>query len=319
MNEEKEVQKIGMLLDIANLYGQHEGRLAPWMYALCIGLGPTLVYAYLQLWFVIPIWLWAPINVFWFIRMIMIFPGREKHRIKIFKRQLNDEYMESANLMNIKVIHPDGCIEYLSGTIMYLVSCFNGTIDNEVTSTVQLRKMLESMTNGFAYDVYIHNINDSQALRDYYNKVNKFDHNQSASNFINMIDHSIKLTNKSSMVLQTIYAIRGTKSDWKTIKQQIDSTLQSRVARRYKNAYRVSDPDEISAIFNRNTDTIINISALMRKKYATAEYATSKVLAYDLPDDKVIVQGEENQNPVLPEQTASSFHVVYKDSKEGSQ
>lgn len=313
MDEEKEVQKIGMLLDIANLYGEHEGRLAPWLYALGLGLGPTLVYVYLQLFLVIPFWLWVPINVFWFLRMIMIFPGREKHRVRIFKRQLNDEYMESANLMNIKVIHPDGCIEYINGQIMYLVSCFNGTIDNDVNSTIQLRKMLESMTTGYAYDIYIHNINDSQSLRDYYNKVNKFAHNQSASNFIHMIDHSIKITNEGSMVLQTIYAIRGTKSDWKNIKSQIDSTLNSRVSRRYKNVYRVSDPDEISAIFNRNTDTIIDISALMRKKYATSEYATSKVLAYDLPDDKVIVQGEENQNPVLPEQTPQSFHVVYKE------
>ena len=243
----------------------------------------------------------------------MIFPGREKYRVKIFRRQLNDEYMDSANMMNIKVIHPDGCIEYLSGNIMYLVSCFNGTIDNEINSTIQLRKLLESMTAGYAYDTYIHNINDSQSLRDYYNKVNKFSHNQSASNFIQMIDHNIKLTNDGSVVLQTLYAIRGTKSDWKNIKQQIDTTLNSRVARRYKSIYRVSDPDEINAILNRDTDTIIDISALMRKKYATSEYSTSKVLAYDLPDDKVIIQGEENQNPVIPEQTPQSFHVVYKE------
>ena len=306
-----QVKKIGMLLDINNLYGQHEGRLAPWMYVLCIGLGPTLIYVYLNGFYYIPLYLWIPVTVILLIRLIMIFPGREKYRKKIFKRQLNDDYMDSATLMQIKVLHPDGCIEFINGTIMYLVSAFNGTNEDDVQSTVQLRKFLRAAFAGFNFDTYIHNINDSQSLRNYYAKVAQFGHNESASNFVKMIDHNIKLTIETSTVQQTIYAVYSYKSDWKTIKTQVDSAIQSTISRRYKNVYRVNDADEINTIFNRDSDTIINIEALMRQKYANEAYYNAKVIAYDLPEDKVVVQGKQTRHPILPEQTPQSFHKQF--------
>lgn len=312
MQDEKERPVIGMLLDIVNLYGEHEGRMAPWIYVLCIGLAPTLIYVYFALWNVIPLAIFVPLNVFLIIRLIMKFPGREKYRVEIYKRQLNDKYVPAADLMNIKMIHPDGCIEYINGNIMYIVNTFNGTVDDEVQRSVQLRKLIDMMTLNREYDIHIMNVNDSQTLRDYYTKVNAFDRNVSARNFIKMIDHTIKLTNNTSMVQSTIFCIRGRKSDWKDIKHQIDTAIGSRLARCYKTIYRVTEPDEINAIFNRDCDSVINIEELMRKKYATEEYASSKVLAYDLPDDQIIIQGKGNENPVLPETPKKSFHVQYK-------
>lgn len=305
------IKKIGMLLDINNLYGEHEGRLAPWLYALLIGLCPTMVYVYFNLFYIIPIWLWIPFTVVLLIRMIMIFPGNEKYRKEIFKRQLHDAYMSSADLMKIKVIHPDGCVEFLNGNIMYIVSAFNGTSEDDVLSTVQLRKFLEAAFMGLVYDIHIHNINDSQSLRDYYAKAGQFGHNESAANFVKMIDHTIQLTVDTSTIQQTLYVVHGFKSDWKVIKTRLDSVLQSNVARRYKTVYRVREADEINAIFNRDSDTIINIEALMRKKYANEGYYNSKVLAYDLPKDMVIIQGQDSKHKVLPEQTEDSFHTSY--------
>ncbi len=313
MDDERDKPVIGMLLDIVNLYGEHEGRLAPWMWVLCLGLGPVVIYAYFGMWNIIPIWLFAPLDILLIIRLIMKFPGREKYRVEIFKRQLNDKYVPAADLMNIKVIHPDGCIEYINGMITYLVVSYNGTVDNEVQRSVQLRKLLDMMTLNREYDIYILNMNESETLRKYYSKVNAFEHNASARNFIKMIDHTIQITKDSSMVQCTIFVIRGRKSDWKDIKNQIDTALGSRLARCYKTIYRVTEQDEINAIFNRDCDSVINIEALMRKKYATEEYSTSKVLAYDLPDDQIIIQGQGNEHPVLPEQTKHSFHVVFKE------
>ena len=312
MQDEKEYPVIGMLLDIVNLYGEHEGRMAPWIYVLCIGCAPALIYVYFSLWTTIPLWVFIPANIFLIIRLIMKFPGREKYRIEIYKRQLNDKYVPAADLMNIKLIHPNGCIEYLDGTVAYIVNTFNGTVDDKVQRSVQLRKLLDMMTLNREYDIYIVNVNDSQTLRDYYRKVNTFNRNTSARNFIKMIDHTIKLTNNSSLVQCTIFYIRGRKSDWKDIKHQIDTAIGSRLSRCFKTIYRVTDPDEINAILNRDCDSVINTEELMRKKYATEEYSSSKVLAYDLPDDQVIIQGKANENPVLPDPPKKSFHVEYK-------
>lgn len=309
----KEKETIGMLLDIEHLYGEHEGRLAPILITLLLCGAPILFYIYFSLFSIIPIWLFIPIEIFISARIIMIIPGRESHRKRIFRKQLHDDYMNTAELMNIKTIHPDGCIEYRNSRIAYLVCCFNGTSQNDIARTVQLRKLMENMFGDFEVDIYIHNLNDSPELRKYYNKVKVFERNISAKNFVEMIDHSVDLTENTSLVQCTIYAIRGTRSDWKVMKTSIDAAVNSKTARCYKNIYRVDNPDLINAILNRNIDSVVNISDLLRRKYTTQQYSTSKVLAYDLPDDKVIVQGREADVEVIPKQTKSTFHVKYKE------
>lgn len=311
--EERSKPTIGMLLDIENLYGEHSGRLTPILLSLCIGGAPILFYVYFGLYAVIPLWLFIPVEIFICIRVIMIIPGRERHRVKLYKNQLNDDYTPTAKMLNIKVIHPDGCIEYNNGKIAYLVTAFNGTTDDEVARSVQLRKFLENLLGEYINDTYILNITDSESLRNYYSKVSAFDHNDSATNFINIIDHTIQLTADTSVVQCTVYCIKGNRSDWKNIKTQIDSALKSKTARAYKTLERLSDPEAINAILNRDVDSIINISDLLRRKYATSDYATSKVLAYDLPQDQIIIQGKAAVNPIIPKQTSNSFHVKYKE------
>lgn len=310
---EKEKPTIGMLLDIDNLYGENEGRLAPVLTTLLLCSAPILFYIYFSLFLVVPIYVFIPIEVVFSLRVLMIIPGKERQRVKIFKKQLLDNYTNTASYMNIKTIHPDGCIEYVSGRIMYLVCCFNGTSDSEVQRSIQLRKLLENMIGGFEYDTYLLNVTEAPALRQYYDKVSNFQRNTSAKNFIGIIDHNIKLTEETSVVQSTVYAIKGHRSDWKTIKGQIDSALGSRVSRCYKSIFRVSDSDMINELLDRDIDSIISIADLLRKKYATQNYFSSKVLAYDLPEDSEIVLGQGSQKPVIPKPPKSSFHTVYKE------
>ena len=313
MDEEREQETIGMLLDIDHLYGEHEGRMGPLILTLVIIAAPVLFYIYFGLYSVIPIWLFCIFEAFLVIRAFMKIMGREKYRVKLYKKQINDDYMSTADMLNIKTIHPDGCIEYINGTICYLVSCFNGTTEDDIQRSIQLRKFLETMLSDYSYDTYILNINEAPALRDYYNRVSNFDKNISARNFINIIDHNIKLTEDTSMVQCTVYAIQGYRSDWKNIKSQIDVALGSNTARCYKSATRISDPEIINELLNRDVDSVINISELLRRKYATQQYDTSKVLAYDLPDDKEIVQGRSNVDPVVADVAPKgSFHIKYK-------
>lgn len=316
MENKNEKPTIGMLLDIEHLYGEHESRLGPWLTSLLLGGAPILLYVYFGLFSVIPIWIFAPLEVFFIIRVIMKIQGRESYRMQIFKRQLYDEYTTSASLMNIKTIHPDGCVEYVNGTIMYLVACFNGTCEDEVRRSIDLRKLLQNLLGEYIADIYIHNITMVAELRDYYNRVNRFDKNDSAKNFIKIIDYTLSLTEDTSMVQCTIYALKGKRSDWKDMQHQINVAVKSKTAKVYKTIYRVKDPDEINSILNRDIDTTVSISELLRNKYKTRDYGSSSVLAYDLGSDKVIEQGKAAVKPVIPEQTASGFHVVYQEDKD---
>ena len=315
MEEKKEKPTIGMLLDIEHLYGEHESRMGPVLGTLCISAAPILFYVYFGLFNYIPIWLFIPIEIFIIIRAVMLILGRERYRVGIFKRQLFDSYTSTASLMNIKTIHPDGCVEYLNGQIMYMVCCFNGTTEDSLRRSVQLRKFLNTLLGDFIFDCYILNVTDFPALHDYYKKVKEFDRNESASNFVDIIDYNIDLVQNNSMVQCTVYVVKGRRSDWKDIKNQIDVAINSRTARVYKNVYRVSDPVVINELLNRDVDSIVNIEDLLRKKYRTGNYNTSKVLAYDLPDDKIIEQGRRAAKPVIKPSKPTGFHVAYKEKE----
>lgn len=313
MNEH-ETETIGMLLDIEHLYGENQGRLGPWLISLCVAGAPVLLYVYTGLFQVIPIFIFAPIEIFFAIRVFMKIKGRENFRVEGYKKQLNDDYVSTADMLNIKTIHDDGCIEYLNGKISYLVCCFNGTCENVAHRSVQIRKMIDAMTTEYDCDIYIHNLTDSPALIDYYNHVNNFDKNQSATNFINIIDHTLELTEDYSLVQCTIYAIKGTRSDWKDMKNTIETTVNSRVAKAYKSIYRISDENVINDILNRNSDSVINVPDLLRRKYANQQYDSSKVLAYDLPDDQEIVQGQGARIVVVDDKAPTkSFHQKYEE------
>ncbi len=314
MDDELNEETIGMLLDIEHLHGEHEGRLGPLLSTMLICAAPVLLFIYTGAYVILPIPVFIVFEVILSLRTVMIILGRERHRVKQFKKQLNDDYTNTADLMNIRTIHPDGCVEYTNSKIIYLVCCFNGTSDDEIQSSIQLRRLLENMVVDYEFDVYIHNVNDSPALRDYYNKIKNFAHNDSARNFINIIDHTIKLTGDTSLVQCTIYAIKGYRSDWKTIKTQIDAALNSKVARRYKTMYRVSDVSLINEILNRNIDSTVPVNDLIRRKYSTQQYSSSKVLAYDLPEGVEIVQGLGTAKPVVNDVAPKkSFHIEYKE------
>ena len=310
-DEDNKKPTIGMLLDIEHLYGEHEGRLGPVIITLCLCCVPILFYVYFSLFNYIPIWLFIPFEILFSIRVVMKVPGREGYRVNIFKRRLYDNYTPTAKLMNIKTIHPDGCVEYINGNVMYIVCCFNGTSDDEVKRSIQLRKLLTSLLGDFIFFFFLTNVNSSPALRAYYDKVQAFNRNESAENFVKIIDHSLRMVEDGSMVQCTIYCVKGKRSDWKDIKTQIDIACTSTNARVYKSISRVSDPVVINEVLNRDIDSVINIEDLLRRKYKTGDYDTSRVLAYDLPDDKVIIQGKKRQEPIIPEAPKSSFHVKY--------
>ena len=116
MNDDR---KVSMLLDIDNFYGEHEGRLGPTLKFLLIGGAPILLWVYTG--FIVPAFLFFPFWVVWLIRVGLITLGRERDRLVQFRKQINDEYASIYELLNIKTIHQDGCIEYVNGMVAYAV------------------------------------------------------------------------------------------------------------------------------------------------------------------------------------------------------
>lgn len=311
--DEKESEKINMLLDIEHFYGEHEGRLAPVIIALCLGLSPILIYVYFGLFQHIPVWLFIPVEIVIALRVIMIIPGREKYRVEMFRRQIHDEYTTTSNLLNIKTIHPDGCVEFVNGEIMYLVTAYNGTITDDIRHTIEVRKFMQSLIGDYAFDIKVFNIESSASLNDYYQKISKFDRNESADNFVKIIDYSKSLVEEQSRVQCILFCIKGKRSDWKDIRKNIDNTLNSKLPRCYKTVTLLESVQDINEIINRDIDTVINIPDLLRRKYKTGEYETSRVLKYDASDTDILQLGQDAEHAILPKANPHSFHVNYDD------
>lgn len=314
-NISNDTPTIGMLLDIEHLYGEHEGRLSPILTSLLLALAPALFYVYFGWFELIPVWLFAPINAIIAARVVMIIPGRENYRLANYRKRLYDDYTSAASLMRIKTIYPDGFVEYVNGKCFYAVKCYNGTCENIIQRSQMLRKFLLSMAGDYEFDVYILNENNTSAIRRYYKTVNRFGKNTASMNFTKIIDMLSTKTRDKSMVQCTVFVVKGSRSDWKQIRIQIDGAINSQMAKAFKRVYRVTSLDELHDIIDRDIDTSVNIDDLLRAKYKTGEYYTSRVVAYDPVDEVVIGKDPMGQptEPVVVEKKRSSFHVAYSE------
>lgn len=308
--------KIAMLLDTEHLYGEHEGRLAPVLTTLLVAAIPILLYMYFGIFEIIPVWLFAPIEVIVIVRAIMIIPGREGYRLENYRKRMDDKYTSSAALMNIGTVYENGLVEYINGKVWFAVKCYNGTCEDSLERTKLLRKFIVSLVGDFDFDTYILNDGSTGLLRRYYSKIKRFGKNTASMNFTKIIDWLCKLTRNKSMVQCTVIVIRGTKSDWKQMKIQIDGAIHSQMSKAFKTVKLISNRNELAELIDMDMDTNVNISDLLRAKHMTGEYYNSKVIAYD-PTEEVVIgvaETKEDKSRVSDAPAPkSSFHVAYKE------
>lgn len=316
---DKERHTIGMLLDIEHLYGEHEGRLGPILMTILLCLAAPLFYVYFGLFEYIPVWVFVPLAIVIAICVVLAIPGRQRYRLQMYRRRLHDEYTTSADMMRIRQIREDGLVEYPGDKVFYAVCCYNGTVEDELHRTKELRKFLNALVGDYQFDTYILNINTTEMLRDYYRKTHKFGKNDAGRNFVKIIDNTVELTETESKVQCTVYCIYATLSEWKMLRTQIDSAIRSPAAKCFKMVYRVSNPEELQEIIDMDTDTNVNIDDLLRRRYQTGDYGASRVLAYD-PSGEIVIQDKIDSELERKTKKSSGFYVTYKetDAKESS-
>lgn len=289
MDEDKEQPKVGMLLDPDNFNGEHEGRMGPLIKFLCIAGAPALVYAYFFLG-KLPLWLIIPIYVIYVIRVAMLTIGREKERVAQYKKQLNDEYASTYDLVTIKTLHPDGCCEYVGNKVAYFIVSTNKTSYDSIVWSQEVTKFLKMLTTKYEVDVYVQNITEVSALEERYSGVKLFTDASVARDVIDIIDHNRAQVYKNSLLTRTIYVVRGPRSEWEDIKKCCNSAVHSTTARIFKSVY-IADENQANDILSRDINGYVNLPELMQNKYCTHQYYGSKVLAFD--DEAVIEEKSE--------------------------
>lgn len=299
-NMEEEDKLVTMLLNIDSFYGESDSRLGPTVKMLCIGLAPALLWIWTG--FPLPTWLFVPIQVIWFIRVAMMTVGREKQRLNQFRKQLHDDYSAASELLNIKTIHPDGCVEYTNGRVCYIMVAANGTSYNALSRSKTLRDFMSLLGKDFDIDFYIQNVTEMKSLEERYNDVKLFVDQDAAKDFIDIIDHNRKVVYGESRLTRICIVVAGRKEYWTDIRDNCKMACMSSAARAFKNVHMASR-EEIGEILNTDIRGYIDTEKILQQKYATHKYYGSKVLYYgDAPENVEDAGDQEERGFLIPDE-----------------
>ena len=290
MSNEDEKPTIEMLLDPDNYNGEHEGRFGPIIIFFVFALAPGLIYAYF-FWGKLPWGLVIPIFVLWVIRAAMLTLGREKERVELFKKQMNDEFASVYGLVSIKTLHPDGCCEYVGNKVAYFIVTTNKTSYDSIVWSQEVADFLKLLNTKFAVDIYVQNMTEVRALENRYKDVKLFADKDVAKDFLDIVDHNRSQVYSNSLLTRTIYVVRGPRSDWEEIKTACNTAVHSTVARVFKDVHIAGDI-EVNEILSRDVNGLINLPELMQNKYCTHQYYGSRVIAFD---NKPAVEQKQKQ------------------------
>lgn len=295
MNHEED-RLVTMLLNIDSFYGESEGRLGPTIKMLLIGLAPLLAWVWFG--FFIPLWLFWPLEVIWFIRVAMITLGREKQRLAQFRRQLHDDYSASSELLNIKNIHADGCVEYTDGHVAYVMVAANGTSTDPLARSKTLRNFFAMLGKRFDLDIYVQNITEMKSLEERYNNVKLFVDQDAAKDFIDIIDHNRQVVYSESRLVRVCIVVKGRKSDWTEIRDNCKMACNSAAARAFKYVH-IASKEEVGEILNTDIRGFVDTDKILQQKYATHQYFGSKVLFFDEEPASDVDLGEQEERGFL--------------------
>lgn len=283
--------KVAMLLDIDHYYGESEGRLGPTLKFLIIGLGPILLWVYFG--FPLPVWLFWPAEAIWLVRVGLITLGREKERLVQYRRQLNDDYSSSEELLRIKAVHDDGCVEYLNGRITYFIIGSNGTSYDAIARSKMLREFFGQFNRLFDIDIYVQNITELKSLEERYANVKLFTDEDAAKDFVDIIDHNRNIVYQGSRLTRLVIGVKAPRSYWTEVRDTCRQVCYSGAAKAFKDVHLASR-NEVLDILNTDVRTYVDVDGILQKKYTTHEYFGSHVLYFgDKEEDNSDLAGQE--------------------------
>lgn len=279
-------EKINHLLDVDDFYGEHRGRLGPVLLFLTLGAIPPLIFIYF-LYGKVPIAIFLIFYIPFLVRLGLRILGREKERLVYFKRALYDEFSSIADIIKVDTVHDNGCLEYNNGRICFCIIVENGTCLDSVAYTQALNQIISLLsTNESLVDIRIYNETNPDMIALKYRNANAFQDSEMAKDYISILEYNEKLVEASSIVTTTVLCVQGSKQDWKSILNNIESVLRTGAAKMFKDIHLASK-DEMLNILSRDINTTVNLDLLQQIQFSTGDYDTSRIVGFDVSDDSV--------------------------------
>ncbi len=282
--QEDERPKIQMLLDIENIFGESTRGLGQLVLTLCLCLTPPAFIGYTALYLYIPWQILLVVCLVFAVRVVLVVMGHESQRVKNFKKQRDDVYSLTDDMVNIRRIHPQGCVEYVNGNIGFFIVTYNSSSNETLEKSKQIDRFINLAVGKHAFDIYVQNDVSTDHLDNKYNNVTLFGDDEAANAFMEIIDYNREVVRSSSTLTRNIIFVRGSKYQWKEIVNDIQTALTSESARVFRQCYLATDREEIENIISRDINGYIDLDKLLQRKYYTGNKHGSKIISYDFED-----------------------------------
>lgn len=282
--QEDERPKIQMLLDIENIFGESTRGLGQLVLTLCLCLIPPAFIGYTALYLYIPWQILLVVCLVFAVRVVLVVMGHESQRVKNFKKQRDDVYSLTDDMVNIRRINPQGCVEYVNGNIGFFIVTYNSSSNETLEKSKQIDRFINLAVGKHAFDIYVQNDVSTDHLDNKYNNVTLFGDDEAANAFMEIIDYNREVVRSSSTLTRNIIFVRGSKYQWKEIVNDIQTALTSESARVFRQCYLATDREEIENIISRDINGYIDLDKLLQRKYYTGNKHGSKIISYDFED-----------------------------------
>jgi len=273
---------INVLMNIMTYFGEHRGRTAPLIKFILVGLAPVL------LGLVLPTKFWKIliiVEVLWLARWALIILGDEKAKKRQFLQSEDDEYSLSDELARIVSVHKDGLVEYVNGEIIYVLSGYFMTYENDDALSIDIQNFL-NLFKGFAYDIYCHNVVDEFRLQDNMESMKVYSDKDMIRERVQFYMLQDKVCSEKSKLYKINIAVKSFRHDWENLRRVVENALRSYYTEVFKTIKVLTEFDEVNDVISRDLCTNVDMQRMLLNKYKNSEYFGSKVLFYgeEIPD-----------------------------------
>lgn len=293
----KAKEKINMLMNIDNYFGEHRGRIGPTVTFLLVCAAPFLLY-------VITVARWLPLKymlifeVFFAARMALYIlldePGKLIEYKKTCGYELSEEeeeksektLYESANdLVRISRVTENGMIEYLNGNICYIVSGFFMTYMDDVEMTEDFNNFI-SQFHGYEYDILCQQAVDEFRLSDNVGKLKVYKDREVMYERMKFYELQDKVSKESMNLYRVSIVVKGSKYDWKNLYNRLLEIVDSEFSEVFF-CVKILNGEGVNDILSRDICANIDLRAMLVQKYKNEEFFGSEVLFYgdEIPDE----------------------------------
>lgn len=280
---------INTLLNVDNIFGTYENRVAPFIFTILLGSIPLFIWLFFLQGTPVKLWMAIIATLLLTGRLALIFIGKEGEKLKSYSARRNDAYLESKDLINVTDII-DGLIMYTSGRVAYIVYGYlKGYLDDDVLS-VELEKFMDEL-DGFDWDLNLYNITDELLCTNNLPNLRRYKDRNAILQRIDFYKYQDDWTAKNTEMYELVFVVKARKYNWKHLRDKLKELVSSDIAKCF-NEINIADTADVIDIMSRDIETHVDLNEMLLNKVQDEEITGARVLFYD---DEDLVKAKEDK------------------------